>query len=242
MNARTQLFCVWCGPVFLVLWLFGLWGLAGFVPPPPATAGPLELATLFQANTTQIRVGIFLTIIASALMGPFTALITVHLKRIEGRHAPLSYAQLVFGAVLVILLIFPMTFLETAAFRLDRSPDEILLLSDMTWMPFVGVYSTVMINWLVTGVVILSDERKKPIFPRWSGYVNLWLALLSLGGSFIYYWKSGPFSWTGVFAWWIPLGLFCVWIVVMSIVLLAAIKQQLLDEREPAVPIGAHQG
>jgi uncharacterized protein (DUF983 family) len=38
--------------------------------------------------------------------------------------------------------------------------------------------------------------------------------------------KTGPFAWNGLFVFWIPLAVFGSWFVVMSLLLLRAIKNQ----------------
>jgi len=43
------------------------------------------------------------------------------------------------------------------------------------------------------------------------------------------FFKHGPFAWNGVLAWWIPLTMFFIWFVVMTVLLLRAIAD---DERQ----------
>ena len=230
MSVRAQRLCTWSAPVFLALWIPGYWGLAHLVPPPAPDLSSVELARIFQENTTGIRVGLLLSMFGSALLGPFAGVITVQMRRIEGRFSPLAYTQLALGALLVLLFIFPMMFLEAAAYRPDRDPNEIRVLSDIAWMGFIGAWFTVFFQWVSIGLAILWDERPVPVFPRWAGYVNLWVAFLSVPGSMIYFFKDGPGAWNGIFCWWIPATVFVIWLVTMTIVLLKAIKLQERDE------------
>lgn len=235
MNTRSQLWCVWCGPAFFVIWFVGLWLLAGFVPPVSPAVGPDLIAARFRDDNASIRVGLFLCMAASALLGPFVAVFSTQLKRIEGRNSPIASTQLILGALLILLLVFPMMFLEAAAYRPERAPSEIQLLSDLGWIPFIGVYCTVLVQWLVTGLLILRDDGERPIFPRWSGYFNIWLAVMDLGGSFIYYTRGGAFAWDGLFAFWIPLTVFALWVLVNAWLLHRAVRRE-ADAPDPDSP------
>lgn len=54
---------------------------------------------------------------------------------------------------------------------------------------------------------------------------SLWVAVL-LPASMILFFKSGPFAWTGVIGFWIPAVVFGTWYLVMTPLLLRAIKQE----------------
>jgi len=129
--------------------------------------------------------GLLLSMFGSALLIPFAAVITAQLRRSEGRFSPLADSQLALGALLVLLFIFPMIFLETAAYRPERDPNEIRLLSDLAWMGFIGIWFTVFCQWVSTGQVILWGRSPRPIYPRWAGYTCIWVAPLSVPGSLI---------------------------------------------------------
>ncbi|MDT7598952.1 MAG: hypothetical protein QOK26_1029, partial [Pseudonocardiales bacterium] len=85
MNARTQRWFAWAGPSLNVLFAIGFWPVAGLVPPPSPALSPEQVAALFLEHGTRIRIGLQLCMVASALFFPFSALMSVYLKRIEGR-------------------------------------------------------------------------------------------------------------------------------------------------------------
>ena len=104
---------------------------------------------------------------AQGLYVAFSSAATVQLRRVEGRHSVFAFIQLGLAAPTPLLAIFPMIFQAAAAFRPgEQSADVIQALSDMTWMPFVGAWFTVVPQWLVTGIVILGDERARLVLPR----------------------------------------------------------------------------
>ena len=163
--------------------------------------------------------------IGAGLTAPWVAAISAQMKRIEGEYAPLTYLQLGTGMLGVLILILPMFAMQVAAFRPDRDPDLQLLTNDLAWIPFIGIYICAVLQNIAIGVCALSDTEGK-VFPRWLGYFNLWIALLFFGGTLIYFFKSGPFAWNGIFAFWLPLSLFALWIGVMFLVLRSAIQRQ----------------
>ena len=167
---------------------------------------------------------------ASALLVPFAAVIAVQMKRIEGPRPVLSYIQLVSAGLLSLEFIIPLMVFQTAAYRLDvESARLIQMLNDMGWLMFVGVISSAVVMIASIGLAILIDRRERPVFPRWAGYFNLWVALLISPAGIIVFFKHGPFAWNGLFGFFVPLAAFAAWITVMVVILLRAIDQDVAD-------------
>jgi hypothetical protein len=74
--------CAWSGIACVVLLLTGFWGLAGFIPPPSPSASAHEIAELFRDDKDRIRAGMIVSVFGCALMAPWFAGLSVHLKRI----------------------------------------------------------------------------------------------------------------------------------------------------------------
>jgi len=72
-------------------------------------------------------------------------------------------------------------------------------------------------------VAVLIDKRPRPVFPRWLGYVNIWLALMFTPASFLVFFKTGPLAWNGVLVWWVPVTAFLLWFVPNFVFLLKAV-------------------
>jgi hypothetical protein len=231
MNATAQRLCVWCGPAMIALWGIGLGLVAGMIPLPDPQDSPDEVARMFAEDRNSIRVGLLIVCFGSALLTPFVVAISVQLKRIEGRHTPLASTQLALGALLSLEFIFPIMLMQVAAFRDGRSAEAIQTLNDVAWLLFIGVVMTAVLEIIIIGMAILRDGRDVPIFPRWAGYFNIWVALLLSPGSLCVFFKDGPFAWNGIFCWWVPATVFGIWFAVMTYLLLKAIG---LQEREPA--------
>lgn len=238
MNAKVQRMCVLCGAPMIVLWMVGFWAFAGFLPPPAPGMSPDALVAMFDANRTAIRIGLLIVSFAATLLAPFFGVITAQIKRIEGPTSPVAYAQLALAALLVIEFIFPLFFLQAAAFRPNRSAEAIQAYNDVAWLLFVGVVSTAVLQFVLIGIVALIDQREQPIFPRWFGYLTLWCAFAFSPGCLCVFFLDGPFAWRGLFCWWIPLSAFGVWFIAATVVLWKVIARQEQEEAALA-PVAA---
>ena len=212
--------------MFLVLFFVAL-PLANLLPPPsPGLPAGQFVHQLIGSHRGEVRVGLLLACAATPLYGFLCAVLTVQMKRIEGRHSPLAYAQLGLGVLAILEVIFPMMFLLAAAFRPGRSAADVQLLADIALLPFVGAWMTVVFQWIATALVIFADDREHPIFPRWAGYLNLWVAIASIPSSILQFVHHGPFAWNGILSYWFAAAAFGIWILVMSVLLIQAIKRQ----------------
>ncbi|MCU1652275.1 MAG: hypothetical protein QOC83_3872 [Pseudonocardiales bacterium] len=225
MNNRAQLLCAWCGPAMVAIWVVSFVFLAGFIPPPPPDAPAADTLAMFTEHGGLIRLGLVLTLFASALLVPWSAAVSMQMIRIEGRRPVLALTQMGSGIALSLEFIVPIMVWQAAAYR--PGPEKLVVISvlnDMGWLMFVGVISSVVIQALVFGVAILLDTGERPVFPRWSGYFTIWTALLLSPAGLVPLFRSGPFAWNGVFAFWIPLSVYCVWMLCMAKLVIAAIR------------------
>jgi hypothetical protein len=243
-NTRMQMLCLWCGPAAMVLFGIGWWGLAGFVPPPSPNDSALEIQQVYVDNTDGIRAGLVLTMFAGTLTGIFAAAICVQMRRVEGRYTPLSYTELGMGMLGVLLFILTTMPMQVAAFRPeDTDPELLRTINDLGFIPFVGIFAPAFAQNIAIALVAFKDTEQR-VFPRWLGYYNVWVALLFLPAVLLYFFKTGPFAWDGVFVWWVPLTIFSSWFIVMFVVLRKSIQRQRADgatdaQREERVEVPA---
>lgn len=238
MNTRAQQICIWCGPAMVVIWIVSFVFIAEFIPPPRPDASAAETLAMFTDNAARIRIGLVLTLFASALLVPFSAVVAAQMARIEGRRPVLAVTQFGSGVALSLEFIVPIMVWQAAAYR--PSPERLVMISmlnDMGWLMFVGVISSVVIQVLCFGVVILLDSRDQPLFPRWAGYWSVWVALLLAPAGLVPLFRQGPLSWNGLFAFWIPLSVYCIWMMSMAWLLLTAVKADTPETADP-VPAG----
>jgi hypothetical protein len=67
-------------------------------------------------------------------------------------------------------------------------------------------------------------------FPRWFCFVSIWVAVLVLPGGLAVFFKSGPFAWNGLFAFWIPVCVFTVYFASLVPLLFKAIARLETEE------------
>jgi hypothetical protein len=58
------------------------------------------------------------------------------------------------------------------------------------------------------GLAILWDRSGRPLFPRWSGYIDLDVAAIFAGGAPVLFVKQGAFGWDRAIAFWAVLASF----------------------------------
>jgi hypothetical protein len=226
MNYRSQVVCAWCGPLMTLGFFIGLWPLAHFIWPPAPSAGAAEIAAFFQTDTVLKRLGLFIAMVCTGLLAPFYAVISVQMKRIENVSLPLTYTQLVAGACTVLEIVLPMMLWQGIAYRPDRDPVVTQALNDVAWLTFLGLTTTVLIQNVVWGVVIMQDKAERPIFPRWFAYFNFFCVAGVFPAGLVPFFKSGPLAWDGIIVWGIGVTVFFVWIVLGAVLIHGAARRQ----------------
>lgn len=215
MTPLLQRISIWTGFAMMPLFLFGFL-ISGLILPPTPDMPADELADMFSGHHAQIRIGLFLATIGSALLCCLFASIAVELRRMERGPSVLAYIQLVAGACAVLEFIFPILLWQAAAYRGDRAPGLVQLINDMAWLPFLGITSTFILQQLIIAVAIFRDKGTYPL-PRWLAYLNLWAAAGIVPGSFVVFAHQGPLAWNGVLAWWVVVGAFFIWLTTLCV-------------------------
>jgi hypothetical protein len=239
VNKTAQRVCIYCGPVMLVVWLAGF-AICHYIVPPHAMASAVAIRDNYIHHTFRIRLGLIMTMFAVALLVPFSAVFATQMRRIEGKHSVLAGTQITSGAVLSLEFIVPVMVWLTAAYRPSAiSPSTSRMLNDMGWIMFVAVISTVIVQIASIAFAIFLDKRENPIFPRWFGYLNAWVALLLAPAGLIAFFHHGPFSWRGMIGFFLPLTVYSIWMFTSVAMLLRAVNNQTVeaDEIDPGVSL-----
>lgn len=114
-----------------------------------------------------------------------------------------------------------------AAYRPEeRSAELTQALNDIFWLWFIGIVGTIIVQNVTLAVAAFVDATDPPTFPRWYGYLNLWVATLSLPGCVVVVFNEGPLAWNGIFAFYIPGLVLLVWIFATTAVMLKSIRAQ----------------
>lgn len=221
-----QRLCIWSGPAFDVLFILGWCIIAGLFPPQPATASAEHIASFYAENSGVIRAGLLIAMASCTFYVPWVVAISAQMRRIEGASPLLAKTQSLSGTAGLLFFLLPVMIWLTASFRPERDPELVLLINDFGWITFTITFAPFVCQLIVIALAILSDKSSRPVFPAWAAYFNFWVAISFIPAVLIIYFKSGPFSWTGLIGLWIPLILFSVWIFVMFYLLLKAVSEQ----------------
>jgi hypothetical protein len=224
MSERTQLICARMAIPMVIMLFVGL-GSSTFLTPPAPAAGADEIARMYRDNTDQIRLGLAFSFLSLILFFPFAASMVAQARRIEGTPV-LTIAQTAAIGSGSLIFILPWCVWMTAAFRPAREASQILLLNDLGWLIFTFSFVAFTAWNFCLGVAILSDTRREPVFPRWLGYYNIFVGLIFCPDLLVPFFKTGPFDWRGIFPYYLPFAVYGVWLLVMMVMTVRAIRQE----------------
>jgi hypothetical protein len=227
MDLKLQRIAAWGGIAMLALFFVFFMLVAGLIPPLSPTLSAQQVTDFLIANKVRVRVGVAFTLLAACVALPWLATICLRVRRVEGKWGVLSVTQIFGGVIFVPGFLFPLMVLAAAAFRPEeRDPQITQTLNDVFWLMFVGIVGTLIVQALVLTTASFIDRTEPSTFPRWFGYLNAWYALLALPGGAVMIFNDGPLAWNGVFAFWVPLVAFSVWMIAVTVVLLQSIKAE----------------
>jgi hypothetical protein len=241
MNTKLQLACAYLGPVFVLLFFLGLVPLAQFVPPPSPNASAVTIGHMYRDDPTRVRLGLLLMTMSTALTIPWGLTIVTWTKRAEGRYSLLSYTQIACIGISSLVGVLTGLVWSVAAFRPEvTSLATTRMLNDFGWFLYLFTWPPFSIWALAVGIGVLMDKSEEPAFPRWVAYMNFWLAFLLIPAGLMLFFKSGPFAWDGLVTFWVPNVAFFGWIVVMTWLVIKAIRAE--ERRQAALPSPAARG
>ncbi|MDQ4420385.1 hypothetical protein OOT33_08050 [Sphingobium sp. DEHP117] len=217
--------CIWLGLFGLVLMGAGMMPLMHSVPPPDPLLGPDAVKAFYIDNSLGIRIGALLVLAGSPGFILFYVPLSSMMARMEPRSWELAAIQLICGTFAVIPFMFFTLLLIAAAYRPDQAALTIQALADVGWLGLFVPTIFAVPQMFAIGAAVLRDRSDVPIFPRWIGYFNFCDAILFQTSMFVAVFKSGPFAWNGILAFWIPFTMFFWWFIIMMWAMLRALKK-----------------
>lgn len=224
MSLIDQRLAALCGLVFTVLFGMGL-GFAGWLPLPSPAMTADQVVAMYQGRTNGIRLGMVMMVFGSVFYLALTAVTTVQMKRMQGS-AFAAQLQLATGIVNMSTFFYGPLIMGVAAFRPDRNPEVVYALHDLGWLIFIMPFAPATVQCLAIALGIFFDRGRTQIFPRWFAFMCVWAGLLYTPGALIFFFKSGPFAWNGILAFYIAAAAFFLWIITLVGLLLRAIRNQ----------------
>ena len=227
VSTTAQRALVWWALTLLVVFMLAFVFLIRLVPLPPATLPAGEVAAFYKQNSGSIRIGAVIASWVAGFMVPLSLVISVQMMRLERGWPIWSVLQFAGGCLMSMFLVFPPLLWGVAAFSPDRPAEITLAIHELANLTLVTTDQYFIFQFVAVAVVsLMANHDARSPFPRWFGYYTIWTALMFELGAFGFIPRTGPFAWNGLFVFWIPLSIFCVWIVVTSVMLLRALRIQ----------------
>lgn len=219
-KVRHQLLCAWSGLAFALLYPI-CWAWLGHTRPALSpTLSAEQVASFYTLHRGDILIGMTAAAVIGALWVPWTAQLTVVLRRIEGNEPVLTIVQAIGGALTAWVLVFTPAMWAAAAWRQGADPDSVRVLSDIAYLTFTLTYSITAVQIVAAGLICLADDRTDPVFPRWVGWVSMLTGLSFLLVSCLPFFQTGPLAMDGIVVSGVPGSAYFVWTIATAIYLL----------------------
>jgi hypothetical protein len=232
MDVRAQWISLWMTPLFGVLLLIAFLAFPGFLPPMSPGMSAEQVAAFYTENSAMIRFSMITFNLCGILLIPFFMVIVVQIKRMATPSSVLAYCYLSAAATGATVFAVADVFWLVAAYRPERDPQLTMLLNDMAWLMFTAPVGMIVVQNLVLALAVHLDERSNPVFPRWVIGFSLVIAAAMTPAACAVIFRSGPLAWDGAVSFWLKIGAFSLYLVVMFFVVRAAIKNQAATEVE----------
>lgn len=221
------LFSAWSGFIFILLltisWVFFL----RIIPFPHApTMNAEEISSLFLERQLSIGIGAVLMMFSCFFLSLFGSLIVKLMVKLEGGFDLFSINTVIgIGAAIVITFITALLW-GVAAFRLEATPETVLLLNDLAWLNFFSTAPAFFVVFIaVAWGALARGNRDIDIFPRWYGYLSLWVFIALVPGALCLLVKTGPFAWNGLIVFWFAVLVFTLFFMISPKVLVPAVRK-----------------
>lgn len=234
-SERSQRAILWWGIGLAVTFALSLIFLLQQVPTKDPTWTSEEIAEFYTANHTRITWGAVICSWTGAFMMPILAVVTVQMARVEtGGWKIWSALSLVSGALMSLFLALPPLFWGVAAYTADRdNPEVTAIMHELGSLTLTTTDQYYIFIWVGVSVICFRPATqlvKNNPFPRWFGWLSLWITLMFEAGAVAFVPRTGPFAWNGLLVFWSPLTLFGVWITVMSWLIFRALRAQVAEK------------
>jgi hypothetical protein len=241
-SANTQRLLIWLALGMAGVYFFSLIFLMQIFPPPAPNLPAAAVAQVYAHSNLRFRLGVAVAIISGGFYLPWSMAIAVQMDRIEKRTSIWTMLQALTSAAGTWIFALPPLLWAAAAFNAGRSPEITTLMHELAFIVFYCASSFFPFQLIAVGVVSLSKNNvdSHTAFPRWLGYLSIWTALIASEGFVGVIFNSGPFSWNGVFVFYLPVAVFTIWMIAMAAMMLRAIGLQDQDVASTTAPGETH--
>jgi hypothetical protein len=233
-SERSQRAILWWGIALGIIYIIAFIFLLQQVPTKNPAWSPEQVADWYVHNQSKIKWGAVIAGWTGAFMMPILAVVAIQMARVEtGGWKIWSALSLVSGALMTLFLMLPPMFWGVAAYTAPRkNPEVTTLMHELGTLTLVTTDQFYIFLWVGVTVIALRPATqlvKNNPFPRWWGYLSLWITVMFEAGAVAFVPRSGPFAWNGLLVYWSPLTLFTVWITIQSWLVFRALRGQVAD-------------
>ena len=232
---RSQKIGLYCNYAFVALTVVGWLGIAHFWAPAPADLGIEATKQWFSQDYKWATIiGCTIFYIAAGILTPGSIAFGLNLAKIEGRRPIWSITTAVCGAFISLIIFFNCCAWIVAAYRPETAADVIQSWYDWAWFAFLLGWIYLTIEMVATAIVELMDDRPEPVVPRWFTWLTLAGAITLVFAAGPAFFKSGPFAYHGLLAFYLPVVIWGGYIVMTTFFLTKALDR---EARESATEV-----
>jgi hypothetical protein len=230
MRLSAQSISLWMALGFGAVLLAAFVLFPGFFPPMSPEMTAQQVAAFYSRNEAMIRLSMVIFNFCGIMLMPMFMVIVYQMKRMATPTQVFAYCYLSAAVSGATLFAIADLFWLVAAFRPDRDPHLIVLLNDLAWITFTAPVGMIIAQNICLALAIYLDPRPRPVFPRWVAPFSIATALAMAPSACAAIVRTGPLAWNGAVSFWLRIGAYGLFIVVMFVVLRAAIKRQGREE------------
>lgn len=213
-NIQSQKWGLYCTFIFVALTVVGWLGIAHFWAPAPADLG-IDATKLWfsEEYKWQTIIGCTIFYIAAGFLTPGSIQLAIMLSKIEGRFPLWSITAGVCGIFISIIIFFNCCAWIVCAYRPEFGADVIQAWYDWSWFAFLLGWIYLIIEMVATAVVEMMDKRETPMIPRWFTWLTFASGATLITAAGPAFFKSGPFAYHGLFAFYLPVAVWGLYLV-----------------------------
>lgn len=226
-HITNQKIAFWCKIIYLNLFGNGVIMVAGFFPPLDPLLTAEQVKAVYVDGQLKIQIGFMMMMFAIPFGYVFAGYLGRLVADIEGKFGVLATTTMLSQFSTYLILGLSALIWQFLAFRPEAyDANTMLMFNDLVWLSFILLVPPTLPMYVTLAIAAFQDRNPTPIFPRWYGWLNVWAAVLFLGGVGCEFFVDGPFAWDGLFAFYLPLVDFTIWVVCTLTLIWKYIKRQ----------------
>lgn len=179
--------------------------LARWLPPVSPALDVDSYAAEFLDHRSLIMAGAVTLMISTMFLMPFMGYLTMAVRRVEGRAGVLAMVMAISSTAFITVNFLTGVAFALAVFRPDRDPSLVQFAGDAGYFLFLGGTPTFLLIFAVLAYAsLVVADRDDVILPRWLGWGSALTLMLFFPEIILFFVRSGPFAYDGLFGFWIP--------------------------------------